>query len=270
MAKKQNIQKLHSLPFVSTFRAIGLTDGEIKIYQVLLEHGELPTRDIIRLSGLKRGDCYNKLYDLAQRELIYEFEKEKIKHFRLAHPNKIEKYIEDRQKEIASAQKEIKTFLPDLVSAYSLSNNQPGVKFFDGDEGIRKVAFDNLDANTEILSYVDVEAAEKYVPKLNHDYIRAREKLKKKKRIIVTDSDYNRAYFKKLGPKVTDVRYLKFQLPKFKTNMQIYDNKVSYITTDSRLKLGFVIEDKHIADLHRAFFEYIWQTAKKTKTIDNV
>jgi sugar-specific transcriptional regulator TrmB len=81
---------------LSILKNIGLSDGEVKIYNTLLEQGELSAGAIIKASGLKRGDCYNKIYALKKKGLIEEFAKNKKKYFMLEHPNKIEEYINTR------------------------------------------------------------------------------------------------------------------------------------------------------------------------------
>lgn len=241
----------------------GLAQEEIKIYQALLENGGLSAGKIITTTGLKRGDCYNKIYDLKDRGLITETAKNKKKFFELEPPGKIENYLNRQIENLTLTEKEIKSVLPNIISTYNLSYHKPGVQFFEGLEGVRQSAWDSLNAKTEILSYVDTEAVEKYIPKLNKEYIKVREKLGKKKRFIVSGSSYNKKYFKKLGPKTSDVGYIDYELPPFSTNMMIYDDKIFYMTMKPGAMIGVIIEDKYISRMHRALFEYTWKTAKK-------
>lgn len=43
--------------------------------------------------------------------------------------------------------------------------------------------------------------------------------------------------------------------------MQIYDNKISYITLEPKRMMGVIVEDRHLYEMHLYFFEYIWRHA---------
>ena len=43
--------------------------------------------------------------------------------------------------------------------------------------------------------------------------------------------------------------------------LQIYDNKIAYISIEGENKLAVLIEDKNIYQMHRAIFEHNWKHA---------
>jgi hypothetical protein len=47
--------------------------------------------------------------------------------------------------------------------------------------------------------------------------------------------------------------------PHFQSVMQIYDNKVSYITLTDDYLVGIIITDQYIADTHKYLFESLWE-----------
>ncbi len=243
-------------------KRIGLSDAELLIYEALLNYGELSAGQIIEKTKLKRGDSYNKIYDLIKKGLVEEFNKGKIKGFRLEHPNKVQEYIEKRENELEATRREVAAIMPNLVSTFNLAYHKPGVKYFEGMDGLKNLMHDSLKAQTEILSYVDLEAVSKIIPDLNQWYVKQRAKRGVGKRIIVTDSIKNREFFDKLAKEVTDVRYLSFRLPNFQTVMQIYDNKVTYQTLKENAMIGVVIEDSSISSMHKGLFEFTWSMAE--------
>jgi len=247
---------------LDTLKNAGLTAAEIKIYETLLDNGGQTAGQIIVNTKLKRGDCYNKIYDLIGRGLVLESTKSKKLYFELASPDAIESYIEKQIENLSVTQKEIKSILPNIISSYNLSYHKPGVKFFEGEEAIEKITRDALAAQTEILSFVDSEAVDKYMPDINKKFVSTRRKLKIKKRLIVAESATNRHYFKKNNDELTEVRFAKGKFENFNLNMQIYDNKVSYITLLPDQVIGIIIEDPHIAKLQKQTFDLIWQTSK--------
>ncbi|MEI6039946.1 MAG: helix-turn-helix domain-containing protein [Candidatus Berkelbacteria bacterium] len=247
---------------LDTLKNAGLTPGEIKIYEVLLDNGGQTAGNIISLTKLKRGDCYNKLYDLIDRGLVLESTKNKKKYFELSSPDAIEAYIERRIENLATTQKEIKSILPNILSTYNLSYHKPGVKFFEGEEGMEKIMSDSLTAATTIDEYVDIEAVEKYISKINRAHAKKRQSSNIKKRLLVADTVFNRKFFTQIGDKATEVRYLKADIDSFSTAMLIYDNKISYLTLKPDSMMGIIIEDELIARMHKKLFEFNWSIAK--------
>ncbi len=227
-----------------------------------MDTGGQTAGNIIKLTGLKRGDCYNKIYDLVARSLVVESKKNKKLYFELASPDAIENYIEKQIENLSSTQKEIKSILPNIISSYNLSYHKPGVKFFEGEEAIEKLTRDALDAKSEILSFVDIEAVTKYARDINKKFVTARRRLHKQKRIVVADTVANRQYFTKAADDLTLVRFIEGKLENFNINMQIYDNKISYITVLKNHTIGFIIEDEYITKMQRQIFEYVWSTGK--------
>src|SRR4030042_6295567 len=193
---------------LDTLKNIGLSEAEVAIYDCLLNNGGQTAGQIIAITKLKRGDCYNKIYDLKEKGLILESEKNKKKFFELESPEKIERYIGNRVEVFEQSQKEIQSIMPNIISSYNLAYHKPGVKFFEGEEGMEKIMADSLTAKSTIYSYVDVAAVEKYISKINKSYAKKRQKLNIKKKLIVSDTAFNKKFFKKLGDKATDVRYI--------------------------------------------------------------
>lgn len=240
---------------------LGLTAGEIKVFQALLENGELSATKLVEKSGLKKGDCYNKAYDLVQKGFVVEYDKQKKKHFKLLDPRKLEEAATVQYQTALQAKREVEAVLPNILSTYALTYHRPGIVMFEGEEAQRRILEDSLTAEEDILQYVDLDIVLHHYPDLNAQYAKRRMQLKKKKRIIVSDNELSRSYAAKVQPEITDVRLINYPLPKFATVMQIYNNKTSYLTLKADGMIGVIIEDALIAQMHRALFEFTWQQA---------
>ena len=243
----------------------GLSAHQAAIYEILIKNGPLRAGKIAQKSPLKRGLVYKTLDELVELDLIEKQEASgKVAEFTPKHPLKLQELSEKREQQARDAQLALSGVLSSLISDFNLISDKPGVLFFEGDDGIRRVAEDSLTAKTEIYSYADVEAVETYAHRLNVDYIARRRRMHIKKKVLVTNSPYNKTYFKKLGPEETNVRFINFPFPKFQTVMQIYDTKISYITVSEKTKIGVIVDNASIAIMHRALFEYAWTTAQTT------
>src|SRR4030042_972730 len=139
---------------LDTLKNIGLSEAEVAIYDCLLNNGGQTAGQIIAITKLKRGDCYNKIYDLKEKGLILESEKNKKKFFELESPEKIERYIGNRVEVFEQSQKEIQSIMPNIISSYNLAYHKPGVKFFEGEEGMAKLKLQTRQCRFMIIKFL--------------------------------------------------------------------------------------------------------------------
>jgi hypothetical protein len=45
------------------------------------------------------------------------------------------------------------------------------------------------------------------------------------------------------------------------TLTMIYDNKVCFITLTDEKKIATIVEDSHVANMHREIFEFMWRNS---------
>lgn len=255
--------RVESWRYLSLLERSGLSDKEAAIFEALLEKGELGAGEIIRFVNLKRGDTYNHIYSLKQKGLIEETSQNGRKRFRLEHPSKIEEYLEKRSRELTEATKELQAVMPGILSTYNLSYHKPGVKVFEGEEAIERVMSDSLTSQTEIYEYLDPSEVDKYLEKANKKYVAKRQNLKIEKKILVPDTPFSRERYAGNGSPYTKVKMLEYPISRFNTVMQIYDNKISYMTLTGESTIGVIIEDPNIYKMHKALFEVNWNMAKE-------
>ncbi len=115
-------------------------------------------------------------------------------------------------------------------------------------------------ANDPYQAYL--EAIEKYIPEMNIEYSALREHQGVKKRGLVIDSPEARKFLRSYkDSKTTKIKLIsaKEKTPPFQTTMQIYDNKVSYVTLTDEYFVGIIITDQNIANTHKYLFESLWR-----------
>lgn len=255
---------------LSNLKYLGLTPGEVKVYSTLLKNGGQSVQGIITLSGLKKGDCYNKLYDLKDKGLIQEYKEKKAKHFRLTDPQKLEELANDQYQTALQAKKEVESTLPILMSSYNLNYHKPGVNMFEGKDALVRILEDTLLTKSDILQFVDSQAFDQYLPQEDAKYVSNRLKLKVKKRMIIPNTTSNRNYAKTRSKDYldcTEIRFIGGKMASFKTSMYIYDDKISYQTLKPKSMIGVIIEDKLISLMHREIFEFMWSKSLSVEEI---
>ncbi|MEK7493810.1 MAG: helix-turn-helix domain-containing protein [Patescibacteria group bacterium] len=240
----------------------GITSDQAVIYEVLLKNGPLPAGEISKKTPLKRGLIYKVLDQLAEMGLVTKNDiSGKATQFEPAHPIKLKELAEKREKEAKQAQSVLDGGLGQLISDFNLISGKPGVQFFEGLDGIKKTLEDSLTSKTEILSYADIEGIVKNIDAINSAYVRRREKLGLKKRGVILDTPFARKYLSDYHKEITQTRLIQCSDAKpFRSVMQIYDNKVSYITLVPGKMIGVIIEDQYLYEMHVYLFEHLWHS----------
>lgn len=242
---------------------IGLSKDQASVYEAIIIAGTIPARVICQKVGLKRGLTYKVIDQLIGLGLIEKREENgKITLFRSTHPSKLNEILEKRQQEVKNAEISLNSVLPSLVSNYNLTAGKPNVQFFEGMEGVKKVLDDSLSAQNEIYSYADIESIEKYIHSINEEYVKKRDKFNIKKKAILLDTPFARQFLKDYHRQITDIRLIKNDDQPFHTVMQMYDNKISYITLSDKEMIGVIVEDPHIFAMHKYLFEFSWNKAE--------
>lgn len=240
----------------------GLSEEQALVYEALLEKGPQKASPLSTWTGIKRSLIYKILEQLETMGLV---EKKggpgTVAVFSPLHPSLLMHDIERKEKELALAKDMLSNSLGTLSSKYNLIAGKPNVQFYEGIEGIKKVLYDTLTISSEeeIYSYADLEAILKYIPELNTEYSNKRESLKIKKKGLLLDTLKAREVIKDYHTEVTETRFIKSNVTEFETVIQIYRNKISYITLKKDSMVGVIIEDSSIYKIQKAIFETLWE-----------
>jgi len=247
------------------FSQIGLSEQEAVIYEIMLRLGQAKAKEIYQKSPFKRGLVYKILDNLIEKHLIIRIDKPgKVSIFQIEHPEKIDALAEAQEKKFRYYKKNVENIMPELISNYNLAFNKPGVKFYEGIEGMRKVLEDTLKSKTEIYLFLNKNALEQEETfrELNKKYKIKREKAGIKKKIIRAGIKKNKKESQEKDYEaITEIRYFQKDLPDFKASVQIYDNKISYQIINKDQIISIIIEDRHIYEMNKIWFKYIWENS---------
>lgn len=254
------------LEYTSEIVDAGLTKEQAIVYEMLLKLGEAPAsaiaKAIPRDKALSRPLVYKVLEELIELDVTAKSDGAgKVTTFTPKHPVAITKVIDAQKERIERTKKQFLTTSGKLSSLFNLSVGKPGVQFYEGEDGVWEVLLDSLTASEEILTYADLEAIATYIPALNAEYSTLREDQDVQKRGLVIDSPEARKFLKSYDGTVTNTKLITTtdEVPPFQTVMQIYDNKVSYITLTEEYLVGIIITDQYIANTHKYLFESLWK-----------
>lgn len=253
------------MAYEENLQLAGLSRDQARVYELLIKNRAMQAGDIAHSALISsRPLAYKILEDLMTLELVEKIEKTgKVAVFAARHPIQLKEMIEKKKAASENAAIALEGILGKLTSDFNLTSGKPGVRFFEGKAGIKAVLDDSLSANTEIYSYVDVEAVERDYVDINAPYLKTREKFGIKKKLLVNDTPFIRNLYKGSEETVSEVRLIPKSTTKFEVSMQIYDKKVSYLTLIPGKEIGVIIEDEHIALMHRHLFEILYEKAEQ-------
>ena len=242
----------------------GLTKDEAKAYETLVKLGAMQAGDLGRnIQISSRPLIYKVLDDLVTKGLVEKKEIEgKVAKFYPAHPLKLKEFADKERENAERSIVAVEGVIDKLISDFNLTSGKPGVRFFEGRAGIKSVLDDSLTAQSVIYSYIDVEAVERDYTDINTPYLKAREKFGIKKKLLVSDTQFIRNVYKDSAETASEVRMIPKSAATFEVSMQIYDKKVSYLTLIPGKEIGVIIEDEHIARMHRHLFEVLYERAE--------
>jgi sugar-specific transcriptional regulator TrmB len=252
--------------FQDQLQKFGLTKTQSAVMDGLLEYGETKASAVAKIANHPRGVAYKALEELLVLNLVEKIEQEKgVTKWRATHPRNLEKIFEHKEIELNQNKKTFADTLPSLISSYNITLNKPGIKFYEGEEGIQKILDDTLTSQTEILLFINTNAMqeEEKFKAINAEYKRKRKNKGIKKRIIRTgkkpEMSFGTADDKYSA--ITEIRYLNDVLDSFKSDIQIYDGKISYQLFNKDSTISILIEDKNIYEMNKAWFESLWKIA---------
>jgi len=247
--------------YEETLMKANLTADQAMLYEVLLKGGVMPASKAALKAGLKRGLGYKVIEQLVTLGLVEKIDK-KVALYAPNHPSKIKELLHKKGDELQAAEASLSGLLGQMISDYNLTTGKPNVQFFEGEDGMKKVLEDSLYSKEEILTYADIIAVQKNIPKVNEWYAEQRDKKRIKTRAIVLDTSEARKILAGYHTETTASKVIKLPSAVFDGSIKIYDGKVSYVTFSNDQKIGVIIENEAIYKMQKDLFNFTWENAE--------
>lgn len=250
------------MPIQQTLKQIGLTEGEIKIYLALLELGSSSISKIIQKSKVSGSKTYEVLDRLAAKGLASSIIKNKVKYFEAASPERILDYLEEKQDQIEGEKSQIKEIIPQLILKQKHARRSEA-KIFTGWEGLKTANEDIIQTLKKGETWLSMGLTQQ--PESWEIHFTKRQKVRARKGILhkhIINKKYRELYKKRKSIPLTEFRFLPkdFEMP---TSTEIYANKVLIFILLEENPLAIMIENQHVAESFRKYFNHVWKTAKK-------
>lgn len=238
----------------SVLSNLGLTKKEIKIYKVVLNRGITTPTMISNLSGIDRSMCYKYLNNLKEKGLINETRLNKQKAFFAEPLNNVLRILNEKHDNLLLQKKIAQNAINNIIIDKSVKSFKPEIQYFDGFEGIKKMYLETLKGSKYIKIFFGWDFYTKELKKfIENEYIPARVKSGIHCEVIAIDSTIEDR----------DIEELRFRkkinldlAPKVEIN--IYNDKVNFISILNGNYSGLMIRNKEIANSLEEIFDILW------------
>ncbi len=236
----------------------GLTKNQAIIYELLLKSGGLRASGVVRNLGgtLSRPMVYLVLDELCALGLVEKNEVDtKVARFIPYHPSKLGEVVDEKRKKTEVMHDAASTLIPKMVSTFNLVLHRPGVRFFEGVEGLKRVYADILSKGETIYlvrSKYEPVYQNQIVPIIN-DFIMRR--VKKGMHVIaLTPEEADRVIdTSKDAGLLFDRTWIKGDAYNAHVEIDIYGNSVALLSFGTEL-IGVVIESEQMARALKQLF----------------
>lgn len=233
---------------------LGLTNSQSKSYIELIKCGSLTPPQLAKKTTESRTAAYMSLAKLEEIGLATKVGDAKKATYSPANPSALEKFIADKRKQVTAAEDLYRSSLPRLLTYYYSNRGEPGVKFYQGKEGLTKIYEDHLRTGQDVY-FVRTMADEEYFGDVLYQYMRKRAKKDIKAHGL---APYMAGTFEYAQKNDKDLRRdMAWFPPKAYTapvEISIYGDKVSLISFGKEA-IGTIIESPQIAQALREIFQ---------------
>ncbi len=239
---------------LAVLRKLGLSPGEVTVYDAILHLGSAPMNKIHERVGIERRNIYDILNKLIERGVVTYVTENRNRYFRSAHPSKLISLIEEHESELVRVKEEVSKQLPAITKLFEATRPSINSEIFRGEEGM-KAAWDDMIEHGDIYWI----GAGRYMPKKFPHYFASWNR-KRVERNIRIHNILRGELAKEIKQPFTKetLRFLPEEFSGNPTVIGIWGNKVGNFLFGDELFV-FVIESKELADNYRRYHAYLWK-----------
>ncbi len=243
---------------------IGLNPTQAKAYLALVRYGSLSPPELAKKTGETRTNAYTVLDRLVELGLAKRSEVKKKFVYRVENPVALEKLVKQDRDAALAREKLVKDSMPALLNFFYTYSEQPGVKFYQGVQGIKDIYQDMLRTGQEIYLVRSLHDQDTMTTDFFAEYRRKRAKLGLQTYMLSPSGHPNTIR----NIDADALKIFQVDLPKDSytapVEMDIYGNKVAMISFGEEA-MGTIIESPQIARAMKQIFTLARLGAESSK-----
>lgn len=245
-------------PLSQSLALAGFSPREAAFYLAAIQLGRAPIRQVALRARLNRTSAYSVCEALKVRGLV-SVVKRTGKAF--VEPLAPQRLLERQQDGLASLERSIE----ELATLFRIAQKEPGVTFYEGEDGLKAVLQSILDEANEVCIFGDGDAFKRAVPGWTEAYAATRSRRGIRARLLLRGTPEVIASIKKertTGKKdaLTKVRVLPEAL-NIVGGFDAYDQKTVLYSFEAKT-VAVVIDSPVISRMMKSVFEILWSLAE--------
>lgn len=238
---------------IDNLKKLGLTEKEAQFYVTALKLGHFSIASIATASSLKRPTCYLLVESLMKKGLIILIPRARKKIYMAESPEKL-------ADDIALRAKIADSIIPSLKKLLSTEKDEPMIKFYRGEQGVRNIYNDFL--NYKDIEIYSIFSAETLFSVTGQEFLNDWVKKRVARNIKALSIELNEPgskddfEFGSNDNKLREVRYLPYgvNLP---GALCAYKSKVAFIS-GKETNYSFVVESRDYYESIKGIFDLLW------------
>jgi len=234
---------------LSTLKALGLSEGEAKVYLALVRLGSAFAGELTNKANINRTNVYDALERLIAKGLVSFIISDGKKQFSATSPNRLKEILAEKQELLDSE-------LSSLQNEFNSSRSKEEATIFRGKKGMKSAFEDILRENTTIFAYGAQSLFGDLFPIYQKQWNARRVSNKTRLNIIYNATVRQR---KKTSLGLINIKYL----PKeylFPSTTMVCGDLTLIIAWEPMFV--FYIRSKEVAKSNMNFFNILWKVAK--------
>lgn len=243
---------------------IGLSPSQAKGYLELIRAGSLTPPQLATRTGESRTASYMSLGKLVEIGLAEELTGTKKQTFIPASPSVLNELLAAKRKQLAELESAYRDQLPNMLSYYYTYRGKPGVRFFEGKQGLQEIYKDHLRTREKV--YVLQTPADREFGQILFNYLDKRAALGVESELmgpaLPGPMEFSRQNDARLHRTSKWFPSDEYTAP---VEISIYGKKVSMISFGEEA-VGIIIESPQIAEAMRQLYMMAAKNATSLKT----
>ncbi len=129
----------------------GLTEAQAKAYAALIEHSPITPPELSEQIGESRTNTYKILDQLEELGLARKDDIKKKIHYWALNPSALFDVVEKELSEVELKRRKVEASMSSLQEAYLEHNERPGVRHFQGVQGLKAIYDDQIREGKEVV-----------------------------------------------------------------------------------------------------------------------
>ncbi len=243
----------------------GLPEHQAEVYVILASGGEMLVPQILEKTELSRATVYDALPELLVRGLI-EYRKEgREAYYKPVHPNKLFDLLEQKKRDTALLEDEMKTTVQTLIGTYSLVQHQPGIRFFEGKDGVTAAYDELLSLGLPIDSIEDKGDMMEFIPEYATSFVKRRSAKKIMNRVVAPSTNEINITSQE---EYRETRTIPVDEFPFTMDIKIAGDSVFLVPLKEKNAVAVRIDHPQIAENFRLIFKFFWHHAARRLEAD--